>query len=124
MTGIYTFARGTLPLLISIPHDGRVLMPEQSLETTMPGIVPIDAMGEQINIDIAYGGSCTGGKITAPISRPSHTRSPASATRRCTASRLYQRTVSRELGGGGHPLLQDRPRRGAHGRRQTLCNGS
>ena len=37
MTGIYNFARGTLPLLISIPHDGRVLMPEQSLDMTKVG---------------------------------------------------------------------------------------
>mgnify|MGYP002725618989 CR=1 FL=1 len=29
MTGIYNFHRGTTPLLISIPHDGRALMPGQ-----------------------------------------------------------------------------------------------
>ncbi|MDH3439616.1 MAG: N-formylglutamate deformylase [Gammaproteobacteria bacterium] len=30
MTDVYTFRRGTTPLLVSIPHDGRALMPGQS----------------------------------------------------------------------------------------------
>jgi len=34
MTGIYTFHRGTTPLLLSIPHDGRALMPGQASAMT------------------------------------------------------------------------------------------
>lgn len=37
MTAIYTFHRGTTPLLVSIPHDGRLLMPGQSADMTVIG---------------------------------------------------------------------------------------
>lgn len=37
MTDIYTFNRGTTPLLVSIPHDGRALMPGQSYDMTETG---------------------------------------------------------------------------------------
>ncbi len=38
MTDIYNFRRGTTPLLISIPHDGRALMPGQSDLMTDTGL--------------------------------------------------------------------------------------
>lgn len=37
MTDIYTLNRGTTPLLVSIPHDGRALMPGQSCDMTETG---------------------------------------------------------------------------------------
>ena len=37
MTDIYTFSNGTLPLLVSIPHDGRALMPGQQFDMTEAG---------------------------------------------------------------------------------------
>ena len=38
MTDVYTFRRGTTPLLISIPHDGRALMPGQPENMTETGL--------------------------------------------------------------------------------------
>jgi len=37
MTDIYAFTRGTTPLLISVPHDGRALKPGQSYDMTEVG---------------------------------------------------------------------------------------
>ena len=37
MTNIYTFSRGDSPLLVSIPHDGRTLMPGQARDMTEVG---------------------------------------------------------------------------------------
>ena len=37
MTDIYTFSDGKLPLLVSIPHDGRALMPGQQYDMTAAG---------------------------------------------------------------------------------------
>ena len=37
MTDIFTFGKGDLPLLVSIPHDGRALMPGQQFDMTDAG---------------------------------------------------------------------------------------
>jgi N-formylglutamate deformylase len=37
MTDVYVFSPGTIPLLVSIPHDGRALMPGQARDMTETG---------------------------------------------------------------------------------------